>query len=87
LALGSAGGKRIVSAVAYTALHAMWLNLNVKDAVDRARLIQLLPGYTYYEDGFPSVRMATIRITDRLNRRCDLLFRNTLQVWKNEAIQ
>ena len=70
LTVGGAGGSTIISGVAGVALHALWLNADVKQviqwtdtvhslhlqAVDAPRLHnQLQPNYTWYEPNFPKV--------------------------------
>ncbi|KAF8366717.1 hypothetical protein PRIPAC_84546 [Pristionchus pacificus] len=55
LSVGGAGGSTIISGVASVALHALWLNANVKQAVDAPRLHnQLQPNVTQYESNFPT---------------------------------
>ncbi|GMR56325.1 hypothetical protein PMAYCL1PPCAC_26520, partial [Pristionchus mayeri] len=54
MAVGGSGGSTIISGVAGTALHALYLNVNVKQAVDAPRLHnQLQPNVTQYESTFP----------------------------------
>ncbi|KAI1728699.1 gamma-glutamyltranspeptidase domain-containing protein [Ditylenchus destructor] len=56
LAIGAAGGSKIISGVAGTALHTLWLNHDVKRAIDWPRLHnQLKPNVTEYEPNWPKV--------------------------------
>jgi gamma-glutamyltranspeptidase / glutathione hydrolase / leukotriene-C4 hydrolase len=55
LVLGASGGTKIITAVSYVALHNLWLNYNIKDAIDKNRLHhQLSPSYVEVERGFSS---------------------------------
>ncbi|CAJ0933157.1 unnamed protein product, partial [Mesorhabditis belari] len=54
MAVGAAGGSTIITGTAAIALHTMWLNQTVKEAVDFPRVHnQLEPNYTYYETELP----------------------------------
>ncbi|CAJ0559731.1 unnamed protein product, partial [Mesorhabditis spiculigera] len=54
MGVGAAGGSTIITGVAGVALHALWLDANVKEAVDAPRLHnQLYPNTTQYEANFP----------------------------------
>lgn len=54
--IGAAGGSRIISGVAGVAMRVLWLNEDVKRAVDAPRILnQLTPNVTYYEEGLLQV--------------------------------
>ncbi|CAJ0580253.1 unnamed protein product, partial [Mesorhabditis spiculigera] len=54
MSVGAAGGSTIITGTAGIALHTMWLNSTVKEAVDFPRIHnQLEPNVTYYEEDFP----------------------------------
>ncbi|XP_055336024.1 scoloptoxin SSD14-like [Paramacrobiotus metropolitanus] len=52
LVIGGSGGSRIISATATTTIRTLFLNLNIKEAIDHPRLHhQLLPMHLEYEPG------------------------------------
>uniref|UniRef100_A0A915E890 Gamma-glutamyltranspeptidase 1 n=1 Tax=Ditylenchus dipsaci TaxID=166011 RepID=A0A915E890_9BILA len=62
LAIGAAGGSQIISSVAGAALHNLWLNKNVKEAIDFPRLHnQLKPNSTEYEPNWPKRYLKALR--------------------------
>ncbi|VDD97140.1 unnamed protein product [Enterobius vermicularis] len=53
LGVGTSGGSKIITGTSYVAIRTMWLNENVKQAVDAVRVHnQLTPNIVFYEDGF-----------------------------------
>ncbi len=57
MAIGAAGGSKIISSVAYVSTRALFFGESLKEAVDARRLHnQLTPYLTDYEVGFPDVR-------------------------------
>ncbi|XP_070572020.1 glutathione hydrolase 1 proenzyme-like isoform X2 [Ptychodera flava] len=53
LAVGAAGGTKIISATALIALNSLWLQEDIKTAIDKPRIHhQLSPNKLQYEDGF-----------------------------------
>lgn len=56
LILGASGGSRIISGLAQVALKTLWMNQDLKRAIDARRLHhQLFPEYLEVEDGFDEV--------------------------------
>lgn len=56
LVLGASGGSKIISAVAVVAIKVLFMDMNIKDAIDERRLHhQLYPAEVQAEDGFNSV--------------------------------
>ncbi len=65
MAIGGAGGSTIISGVAGVALHAMWLDENIKQALDAPRLHnQLQPNVTLYEKRFPIVSITHLSMNN-----------------------
>ncbi len=55
LVLGSSGGMKITTAVATVAIRHLWLNENLKQAIDAPRIHhQLSPDEIVYENNFPN---------------------------------
>uniref|UniRef100_A0A914WJ81 Gamma-glutamyltranspeptidase 1 n=1 Tax=Plectus sambesii TaxID=2011161 RepID=A0A914WJ81_9BILA len=64
MVLGASGGSQIISAIAETAIRALFFNQTIKEAVDWPRLHnQFLPHFTMVENGFPQ------KIIDNLEAR------------------
>ncbi len=85
LAVGGAGGATIISGVADVALHALWLNRDVKQAIDAPRLHnQLRPSNTNYEKLFPQARVpnnpfqGSVKATRGLSTSRQYLFTQTV---------
>ncbi|XP_067130274.1 scoloptoxin SSD14-like [Centruroides vittatus] len=56
LVIGGSGGSRIASGIALVAMQLIWLDKNVKEAIDMLRVHhQLFPDYISYENNFPKV--------------------------------
>ena len=54
LVIGASGGPKILTSVAYTSLRQLWLEDNIKQAIDSCRLHdQLFPEKVVYEACFP----------------------------------
>lgn len=61
LAMGAAGGVKIISAVAQVAIRVLYFNQTLQHAIDEPRLHnQLLPFQTSYEPGFSEVCLVFI---------------------------
>uniref|UniRef100_A0A1I8BTA3 Gamma-glutamyltranspeptidase 1 n=1 Tax=Meloidogyne hapla TaxID=6305 RepID=A0A1I8BTA3_MELHA len=55
ISIGAAGGSTIISGVAGAAFHALWLDNNIKQAIDLPRLHnQLQPNFTRFETNMPT---------------------------------
>lgn len=53
LVLGASGGSKIITAVAQVAIKTLWLDMNIKDAIDHRRVHhQLYPAEVQVENGF-----------------------------------
>ena len=53
LILGASGGSKIISAVAQVAIKALWMGLNIEEAIDEYRIHhQLYPQNLEIENGF-----------------------------------
>ena len=58
LVVGASGGSRIITAVAQVAIKALWMGLDIKDAIDDRRVHhQLYPTSVDFEQGFDSVNI------------------------------
>jgi gamma-glutamyltranspeptidase/glutathione hydrolase/leukotriene-C4 hydrolase len=57
LVLGASGGSKIISAVSQVAIKSLWMNKNIKDAIDEPRVHhQLFPNNEVeIEEGFNKV--------------------------------
>lgn len=56
LVLGASGGSKIITAVAQVAIKALWMDVNIKDAIDERRVHhQLYPQDAQLEEGFNAV--------------------------------
>ena len=57
LVLGASGGSKIISAVSQVAIKSLWMNKNIKDAIDEPRVHhQLYPNNEVeIEEGFNKV--------------------------------
>ena len=56
--LGASGGTRITTSIAQVSLLNLWLDMDIKQAIDSPRLhSQLLPQEVIAESGFDSVRI------------------------------
>jgi gamma-glutamyltranspeptidase/glutathione hydrolase/leukotriene-C4 hydrolase len=57
LILGASGGSKIITAVAQVAIKSLWMNMNIKEAIDESRVHhQLYPNNRVeIEDGFNKV--------------------------------
>lgn len=57
LVIGASGGSKIIAAVAQVAIKTLWMDMNIKDAIDDMRVHhQLYPTAADFETGFDSVR-------------------------------
>jgi gamma-glutamyltranspeptidase/glutathione hydrolase/leukotriene-C4 hydrolase len=56
LVIGSSGGTRIVTAVSLVALRNLFIDMNIKEAIDQSRFHhQLFPSNGEIEDNYPEV--------------------------------
>lgn len=68
---GSAGGSRIISAIAQLIARILWFGQNVKEAIEWPRLHnQLQPFVSEYSPGFPQVKNKSSGSANRSHERC-----------------